>query len=442
MPTRAKSSTGSGGQKGNEEAVREFMATKLRTPPRPPVVGPWADLRCRPGPMPMRARSGLRVNAMCAAPVCRSRPSLALGLFAVGLVEVLGAKLSRGRRPGPHRPQPRRGGARRRCRSPSGARPRSPSRVTIFGAIAVRALVADPLEIYPPQIAALIAIYTVGAYAHAARRARGGRRPCARAGDRSRPRYGRRRRRPQLLPAYILAGGVLAAALSRRPAPPRRRRGPRRGAARSPRSAPGLPASCTTPSRTASRRSSCRRAGRRTSLRRDPDRAPRSRSRRSSARPATGLSEMRRLLGLIGDGSALAARAAADARPPRPSWSRDARDAGLDVDAVVEGAETPLPAAVDLSAYRIVQEALTNTMKHAGPLPGDGAPSATAPTPSSSRSRDDGARAPAPSRGARPRAYRHARARRRPRRHVRRRTARRTGAASASVARLPLEDVA
>jgi signal transduction histidine kinase len=43
------------------------------------------------------------------------------------------------------------------------------------------------------------------------------------------------------------------------------------------------------------------------------------------------------------------------------------REAGLPVTLRVEGETRPLPQAADLSAYRIVQEALTNTLKHAGP---------------------------------------------------------------------------
>ncbi len=42
------------------------------------------------------------------------------------------------------------------------------------------------------------------------------------------------------------------------------------------------------------------------------------------------------------------------------------REAGLPVDLVVQGDVRPLPASLDLTAYRIVQEALTNTLKHAG----------------------------------------------------------------------------
>jgi signal transduction histidine kinase len=76
------------------------------------------------------------------------------------------------------------------------------------------------------------------------------------------------------------------------------------------------------------------------------------------------LTELRRLLGSIrtGDGPDLT---------PQPGLDRlddlvaQVRSAGLAVDVTVEGEPRRLPAAVDLSAYRIVQEALTNSLKHA-----------------------------------------------------------------------------
>jgi signal transduction histidine kinase len=77
------------------------------------------------------------------------------------------------------------------------------------------------------------------------------------------------------------------------------------------------------------------------------------------------LAEMRRLLGVL--------RTAGDAEPstaPQPSLARlpelvrDAADVGLRVDVEIDGTRTDLPLGVELAAYRIVQEALTNTRRH------------------------------------------------------------------------------
>ena len=50
-----------------------------------------------------------------------------------------------------------------------------------------------------------------------------------------------------------------------------------------------------------------------------------------------------------------------------PELLERARTAGVGIELAVEGEPRPLAQSVDLSAYRIVQEALTNVVKHAGP---------------------------------------------------------------------------
>jgi signal transduction histidine kinase len=77
------------------------------------------------------------------------------------------------------------------------------------------------------------------------------------------------------------------------------------------------------------------------------------------------LAEMGRLLGMLREVDAVPALG------PQPSLARleelldGVRETGLLVDLVVEGEPRPLSPGLDVSAYRIVQEALTNTIKHA-----------------------------------------------------------------------------
>jgi len=61
-----------------------------------------------------------------------------------------------------------------------------------------------------------------------------------------------------------------------------------------------------------------------------------------SRRPAPGLGQLEALVAAMGEG-------------------------GLPVDVVVTGDRVSLPGVVDLAAYRIVQESLTNVVRHAGP---------------------------------------------------------------------------
>ena len=76
-----------------------------------------------------------------------------------------------------------------------------------------------------------------------------------------------------------------------------------------------------------------------------------------------GLAELRRLLGVLRTGT--------PDTTPQPGLGQltglldSARNAGIPVDLSVSGVPRPLPQGMDLSAYRILQEALSNAMRHA-----------------------------------------------------------------------------
>lgn len=88
-----------------------------------------------------------------------------------------------------------------------------------------------------------------------------------------------------------------------------------------------------------------------------------------SATGRQALAEMRRLLGVLRTGEG----PQSGEYVPQPDVEQiedlveQVRGAGLTVDFKVEGTPRPLPSGVELTAYRIVQEALTNTRKHGGP---------------------------------------------------------------------------
>jgi signal transduction histidine kinase len=83
------------------------------------------------------------------------------------------------------------------------------------------------------------------------------------------------------------------------------------------------------------------------------------------------LAEIRRMLGVLRETDE--AEGGAPAYAPAPGLSevdrlvRELEGAGLAVELTYDGTRVELPRGVDLTAYRIIQEALTNVMKHAGP---------------------------------------------------------------------------
>jgi signal transduction histidine kinase len=78
------------------------------------------------------------------------------------------------------------------------------------------------------------------------------------------------------------------------------------------------------------------------------------------------LIELRRLLGILRTGDEQLAIGPQPGLGSLQSLVEQVREAGLPVELRIEGEQVPLPPGIDLSAYRIVQEALTNTLKHAG----------------------------------------------------------------------------
>ena len=81
----------------------------------------------------------------------------------------------------------------------------------------------------------------------------------------------------------------------------------------------------------------------------------------------TTLQEMRRLLGVLRGEDGARATAPAPGMGDLPQLVEDVRRTGLPVELTVEGEADEVPDAVELSVYRLVQEGLTNVIKHAGP---------------------------------------------------------------------------
>jgi signal transduction histidine kinase len=80
-----------------------------------------------------------------------------------------------------------------------------------------------------------------------------------------------------------------------------------------------------------------------------------------------GLAEMRRLIGVLTDADEAASTAPMPGLAELDPLVDTVRAAGLPVEVVRTGTPRELPAGADLAAYRVIQESLTNALKHAGP---------------------------------------------------------------------------
>jgi signal transduction histidine kinase len=83
------------------------------------------------------------------------------------------------------------------------------------------------------------------------------------------------------------------------------------------------------------------------------------------------LIEMRRLLGVLRKERDSAVRTPQPGTGTLDMLVDRAQEAGLDVRVAIDGERKTLPAGIDVSVFRIIQEALTNALKHAGPTRAD-----------------------------------------------------------------------
>lgn len=251
-----------------------------------------------------------------------------------------------------------------------------PVAVTIAVVIGVRALVADPLEVYPLTFAALIAVYSVavsggvwGAASALALMVASIEIAAARGtgGDAAPDPVAT----PIVLAVVWAVGGVAGFRHARA-------RSIERGAAERDRCRAELTAAAVAAERTHIARElhdsvshslamiAMQAGGAAAILAQDPGRAGQSLDAIERA-AREGLTEMRRLLGLMGD-----PEGEDDERGPLPGLDRvaelldGARAAGLVASLSCEGEARGVPAAVDSSGYRIIQESLTNAARHAG----------------------------------------------------------------------------
>jgi signal transduction histidine kinase len=78
------------------------------------------------------------------------------------------------------------------------------------------------------------------------------------------------------------------------------------------------------------------------------------------------LSELRSVLNILQRSDESAPRSPAPSLSRLEALSSQAKAGGIDVETTVEGSQQALPAAIDAAAYRIIQESLTNIIRHAG----------------------------------------------------------------------------